>query len=318
LITHQYPNQVTDGMPFEAVAYDAATGGPVAAWRNLVQVYDFDDDFVGGSDRNCLLSIGLAAEQAVVLAKAAASGQMHVLTAPLAQAASVTTFSAVDADRSVLRRPPIASGNTAAFDQDDGRLFRVDAADGAIEASYGPGVRLWLLGVAGDDVFARAASPQTDGFYWFEGSEAFTRVDLPSDRAVAGATQLAWVQSDEAGNFEIYVAPRSAADPSGVAQRVATIPNPAPSSLRPQSVVGLSLGGGTLALHTSVPFSTESDLHLVDLQTGTTHSRHLGVGEAKVRLLANTSTHLWMGQSQVILDDATQFESIVRFELAGE
>lgn len=318
LVTRQYPTKTTEGIPFEAVVYDASSGVPVAAFRNPGDAF-VDDDAPGsdgsftGRNRDCLLNVAITSDTAIVLARRSGSNDIVLNQAPLEQAASVTTFSPLEADSSVFRRPILGSGTTAAFEQEDGKLFLIDTASAQVQQSYGPALRLWLSGVAGDDVLARALNPSVDGYYWFHGSDSFEHISTSAPYVLADATRLIWVEDGETV-LNVHAAPRSAPDPVASAQLIATIPH---SSRPSASVLGVTLGEGVLAVHSiaSLYSPAGSDLYLVTLETGAVRHRPLAGSNSVVRLLANSRTHAFMGQSAYLLDDATQYEALVRYAL---
>jgi len=304
LITHQYPTRTTDGIPFEAVAYDAASGAPVAAFRNMGDA-DIDDGSSFGPSRDCLLSVGITSEAAVVLARRSGSNDIVLNQAPLEQAASARTFSPLEADDSVFRRAIFGSGKTAAFEQADGKLFSLDTTSGEIEQSYGPALRLWLSGISGDDVLTRSANPSVDGYYWFRGADSFERLSMSATHVLADAIRVVWLQDDGTA-LKVHAGPRDTPEPSA-APVIATLPR--------GNVLGATLGEGVLAVHsaTSALSTAGSDLNLVDLATGTVQHRALTSSGSQLRLLASSRGHAFMGQSQYLLAQDTQFEALVRY-----
>lgn len=319
LVTRQYPmTSLTDGVPFEAVAYDAASGMPLAAWRNPGDpLGSTRGDRLGNTHRSCAINVAIGTDDALVLATPSGSTDVLMARERLQPGPSSRAFEPITADQNVMRRAPIASGNTAAFYEDSGRMWRVDLAGNAVAADSGPGQRLWPSIVAGNDVLARAASPTTDGYYWFNGVGSYDHIAVLAPMLLADATRLVWVTqtSDE---IEVRSAPRNAPDPSAVAKLVATMRGLSSDSTIPvgASIVTASIGDGVMAIQTENPMQRSSTLYLVALDTGAVRQRSIHGGSTSMKLLANSATQAWFGHSEYLIGDETQFDAIVMLDMA--
>jgi hypothetical protein len=250
-----------------------------------------------------------------VLATASNSTAVLMAREPLRDEPLTRAFEPVNAAEGVMQRAPIASGQTAAFYADNGRMWRVDLASHSVVDDNGPGRRLWPVLVAGNDVLARTAEPRTDGYYWFKGVGSYSHVTILADALVADALRLGWItQVDD--RIEVRTAPHDAPDPAAVGKLVATIQLPDPLDFAPPLVVAASIGDHVMAIQTKNVIEDSSTLYLVALDSGAVRQRSLHRGSGSMKLLANSATKAWLGQSDYPVADETQFDKLVVLDLS--
>jgi hypothetical protein len=310
LITHQYPRTSTAGVPSEAVAYDARTGAPVAAWRNA-------GDPLGSGGPSCAINVAVGTDEALILATPSGGTDVRMARESLVKGGTAHEFEKIDAESSVMHRAPIASSNTAAFDDDSGRIWRVDLASGEVANDVGPSRRVWPVLVTGDDVLVRTATPTTDGYYSRKAVGSYDHVAVLAPMLVADATQLAWatIANDK---LEVRTVPRSAPAPTDAAKVVATVDvlSPHADILMTPSIVGMSLGDGVLAIQTEVAIERTSMLYVVDLAKGSVRQRAVQGGASAMKLLANTEKQVWFGRSAYLTGGETQFDALVSLDMS--
>ena len=152
-LVHLYPKYSGGGgLPFETVIFDVLTGKPLAAFRNVGDVYPAGSGVVGGTE--CAIMPVVSQAVVSVLAVASQSSKALVAHAPIERAADIAGFMSLGADATVLDGRLSSSNQVLGMEQSDGKILAVDLASDRVVAAYGPGLRVWLHGVVGGDLLA--------------------------------------------------------------------------------------------------------------------------------------------------------------------
>ncbi len=312
LARRHYPRGVTQAIPFEAVAYDVATGQPLAAWRNGSNTFEGrEGDGSGG--RDCEIDVGISDQRFLLIGQPTGGAPLVFSTGALDRAPDEAAFRPLPAEANAFESVLRVGYDVAAVEQADGKLVRVDLASGTVAETYGPSQRLWLDSAAGAAFVARDAQLAPKLFRW--GADgAFAPYQITGQFLRGDGVRFAWVR-DGAEALEIVSAPDDGGlDLDGAARVVATVPSAG-------VVRQATLGDGVFALHVEpLELGTlpgASELYLVDLATGATLNRRLEAGKSTEQraLFANSSTHVWLGTQRILGDEAAGMTRVARVDL---
>ncbi len=308
LITKQYPHsKASSGTPQEAVVYDLANGSPLAAFRRLLDAGSVTGGRSASGERSCDIVPVATQSNVVLLATPSSGSEVLWASTPYADAAMPPTLRPLGADASVMLSPAFGSLDVAGVGQDDGGVWRLDAVRGTALSARGDTQRLFLDAVAGDELLLRNVDSTT--LYAF-GQQIPAQLEIEATFLRGDALRFVWLVKATPG-YEVWTAERDGMPPSKSARQVAVLPDA-------DNIAAVTLGDATLAVQSGQGQSLVGDadaLYLVNLRDGTVSAR-TRQGSAFL-LLANTATHVWVGESDFLSVSAkpTQFERLLRLSL---
>lgn len=319
---HQYPEtDLTDGTPYEAVAFEVEAGRPVAAWLNDDSLAPTNADITNGTlfFSDCTIDVGVTATHFAVLAKPGDAERVLFGAGPLEPWSSEVTLQEIDADESVTHLPWFLSLQTAAFEQGDGKLFRADLNTTEVVSAYAPEQRLSLVGVAGNDVItATIVEPLT--YSLFARDASFAPLSVDATYVLGDGQRLVWLAPSAIGS-DVWVATRGQGPIDTASGTVVAGMPPA------TGISGVVMGDGHLAVLTGpkstlplISGATDEVVYLLNLTDGTV--RLVAVPSSlsqpnAPRLLAVTATHVWLGVGLSSITLTPQFERVVRLAVTG-
>jgi len=157
LVVHRRSSQnPAERVPLEAVVYDLASGVPIFAVRSGQDSFQSPSGSgsFGSSSSHCSVLPAIGSDRLSLLALPSGKSVLSVGQAGYADAASLE-LRETEADGSALARA-MASDDTLAAAQPDGRIHRFRFDGSPDVAAYGPDVKVYLSAVHGSDVFANA------------------------------------------------------------------------------------------------------------------------------------------------------------------
>ncbi len=312
LVTKQYAkSEQTAGVPHEAIAYDAQSGTPLAAFRNLGDRSEPSSGSSSFGGRDCDIVPIVTQDHVVVLATPSRSGSVRWGSQPYADAGVPVALESTDAKTSIMLSPRFAATDTVGLSDAEGAIVRLDAAMGTVSAADGESQRYWLDGVAGHELVLRDVSGTKHAI--FDG-ETWSAWPHEGSHVLGDGVRFAWLVSSPEG-VEVWTVLRDTASFTDDATLIATITGA-------KRVVAVTLADSKLVVQASeqdLGSNGNDSLFMIDLGSGKVSSRRLS-SESDALLLANDATYAWVGTSDYLSysneERPTQFERLERLDMS--